>query len=44
MDYSKLLQELHLITRLPRRAPNHVNTSHFTNTTPPPSEWKISQP
>jgi len=24
--------------------PNHVNTSNFTNTTPPPSEWRISQP
>jgi len=31
-DYSRLLQESHLIARQTRRAPNHVNTSNFANT------------
>jgi len=35
----RLLQVSHLITRRPRRASNHVNTSNFANTAgPPPSE------
>jgi len=32
MDYSRLLQESHLIARQPRKAPNHVHISNFTNT------------
>ena len=39
---NRLLQESHLIDVQPHRAPNHVNTSNFTNTTPPPGEGLVN--
>jgi len=42
MNDSKLLQELNLTARQPRRAPHHV--IHLVSQMLPPSKWRSSQP